>query len=58
MEIGTLYDYDQDVIKRYSDYICHTPARKIPRLTAFLTPFPTESPLLGSPYLSGGYELC
>ena len=58
MEIGTLYDYDQDVIKRYSGYICHAPARKIPRLTAFLTPFPTESPLLGSPYLSEGYELC
>ena len=26
--------YDQDVMKSYSGYICHTPARKIPRLTA------------------------
>ena len=28
LEIGTLYDYDQDVIKSYSSYIYHTPARK------------------------------
>ena len=49
-----LEHYDQDVIKRYSRYICLTQARKIPRLTA--DPFPTEPPppppFLGSPYPS------
>ena len=34
--------YHQDVIKSYSSYICHNPARKTTRLTA--SSFPTESP--------------
>ena len=28
MKIGTLYDYEKGIIKSYSSYICHTPARK------------------------------
>ena len=28
MKIGTLYDYDQYIIKSYSSNICHTPDRK------------------------------
>ena len=40
--------YDPDVIKSYFSYICHTPARKIPRLTA--SPLSCRiSPFLGSP---------
>ena len=37
--------YDQDVIKSYVGYICHNPARKIPRLTAspHLRILPTSS---------------
>ena len=31
--------YDQDVIKSYSSYICHTLLEKIPRLTASPLPF-------------------
>ena len=48
MEIETLYDYDQDVIKSYSSYICHTPARKNTQ-TYNIAPFPKESLLFTTP---------
>ena len=48
LEIGTLYEYDQDVIKSYSSYICHTPARKNVQ-TNNIPPFTQNSPLLMIP---------
>ena len=36
--------YDQDVIKSYSSYICHTPARKDTQANGILL-FPKASPL-------------
>ena len=44
--------YHKDVMKSYSSYICHTPARKNTQ-TNSIPPFPTEfSPFLASPYPS------
>ena len=40
--------YNQDVIKSYSSYICHTPARKNSQ-TNSIPPFLQNSPFLGSP---------
>ena len=40
--------YDQDVIRSYSSYICHTLARKNTQ-TNNISPFPAESPLVRIP---------